>query len=54
MPWGTPNEVAERIIEEAEAMGTNTVLVSMNRGAMPKTPPRNRRIRLAAGARLKP
>ena len=35
MPWGTPDEVAERLIEEAEAIGANTVLVSMNRGAMP-------------------
>ena len=35
MPWGTPDEVAERIIASAEHAGTSTVLVSMNRGAMP-------------------
>lgn len=35
MPWGTPDEVAERLIANAESLGANTVLVSMNRGAMP-------------------
>jgi alkanesulfonate monooxygenase SsuD/methylene tetrahydromethanopterin reductase-like flavin-dependent oxidoreductase (luciferase family) len=35
MPWGTPDEVAERIIASAEHAGASTVLVSMNRGAMP-------------------
>jgi alkanesulfonate monooxygenase SsuD/methylene tetrahydromethanopterin reductase-like flavin-dependent oxidoreductase (luciferase family) len=35
MPWGRPDEVAERLIAEAEACGAGTLLVSMNRGAMP-------------------
>lgn len=35
-PWGTPQEVADRLIAEADQLGTNTVLVSLNRGAMPK------------------
>lgn len=36
LPWGTPDEVAERIIAEADHAGAGTVLVSMNRGAMPQ------------------
>ena len=36
MPWGTPDEVAQRIIAAAEHAGAGTVLVSMNRGAMPQ------------------
>ena len=36
MPWGTADEVAERLIAEAEATGANTLLVSLNRGAMPQ------------------
>ena len=35
MPWGTADEVAERLIAEADASGANTLLVSLNRGAMP-------------------
>jgi hypothetical protein len=35
MAWGKPGEVAERIIVAAEHAGANTVLVNMNRGAMP-------------------
>ncbi|HEX3245009.1 MAG TPA: LLM class flavin-dependent oxidoreductase [Chloroflexota bacterium] len=35
LPWGTPDEIVERIIAEANHAGANTVLVSMNRGAMP-------------------
>jgi alkanesulfonate monooxygenase SsuD/methylene tetrahydromethanopterin reductase-like flavin-dependent oxidoreductase (luciferase family) len=35
MPWGTPAEVAERIIAQAEAAGANTVQLGFNRGAMP-------------------
>ena len=35
MPWGTPDEVAARLIAEAEKCGAETLLVSMNRGAMP-------------------
>lgn len=36
MPWGAPDEVAERIIALAEHAGANTVQVSLNRGAMPQ------------------
>jgi hypothetical protein len=36
MPWGTAEEVFQRITEEADAAGANTVLVNMNRGAMPQ------------------
>jgi alkanesulfonate monooxygenase SsuD/methylene tetrahydromethanopterin reductase-like flavin-dependent oxidoreductase (luciferase family) len=35
MPCGTPDEVAERIIAAADHAGAATVLVNMNRGAMP-------------------
>ena len=35
MPWGTPDEVIERLIINAEHHGANTVLVNFNRGAMP-------------------
>lgn len=35
MPWGTADEVAQRIIAEADAVGAGTVLVNMNRGSMP-------------------
>jgi alkanesulfonate monooxygenase SsuD/methylene tetrahydromethanopterin reductase-like flavin-dependent oxidoreductase (luciferase family) len=34
-PWGTPDEVAERILAEAEHAGASTVLINLNRGAMP-------------------
>jgi alkanesulfonate monooxygenase SsuD/methylene tetrahydromethanopterin reductase-like flavin-dependent oxidoreductase (luciferase family) len=34
-PWGTADEVCGRIIEEADRSGAGTVLVSLNRGAMP-------------------
>jgi alkanesulfonate monooxygenase SsuD/methylene tetrahydromethanopterin reductase-like flavin-dependent oxidoreductase (luciferase family) len=36
MPWGTADEVARRIIAEADAVGAGTVLVNMNRGSMPQ------------------
>ena len=36
MAWGTPDEVTERIIDAANHAGANTVLVNMNRGAMPQ------------------
>ena len=36
LPWGTPDEIVERIIDDADHAGANTVLVSMNRGAMPQ------------------
>ena len=35
MAWGAPDEVAERLIAEADKTGANTLLVSLNRGAMP-------------------
>ena len=36
MAWGTADEVIERIIEAADHAGAATVLVNMNRGAMPQ------------------
>lgn len=36
LPWGTPDEIVQRIIDDADHAGANTVLVSMNRGAMPQ------------------
>jgi alkanesulfonate monooxygenase SsuD/methylene tetrahydromethanopterin reductase-like flavin-dependent oxidoreductase (luciferase family) len=35
LPWGRPDEIAERIISAADHAGANQVTVSMNRGAMP-------------------
>ena len=35
MPWGTADEVAAKLIAEAEKCGAETLLVSKNRGAMP-------------------
>jgi len=35
MPWGTADEVIERIIDAADHAGANTVHVRMNTGAMP-------------------
>jgi alkanesulfonate monooxygenase SsuD/methylene tetrahydromethanopterin reductase-like flavin-dependent oxidoreductase (luciferase family) len=35
LPYGTPQEVAQRIIAAADAAGANMVQVGMNRGAMP-------------------
>jgi alkanesulfonate monooxygenase SsuD/methylene tetrahydromethanopterin reductase-like flavin-dependent oxidoreductase (luciferase family) len=34
-PWGTADEVARRIIAQADAAGANMVQISLNRGAMP-------------------
>lgn len=34
--WGPPDYVANAIIEQAEKAGAETILVSMNRGAMPQ------------------
>ena len=34
-PWGTADEVAERIQADAVHAGASTVLLSLNRGAMP-------------------
>ena len=36
MPWGTPKEVVERIIAQAESAGANMVQIGFNRGAMPQ------------------
>jgi alkanesulfonate monooxygenase SsuD/methylene tetrahydromethanopterin reductase-like flavin-dependent oxidoreductase (luciferase family) len=36
MPWGTAEEVIQRLTDEADHAGANTVLVSLNRGAMPQ------------------
>ena len=35
-PWGTPDEVRERIIQAADHAGADTVILSLNRGAMPQ------------------
>ena len=35
LPWGRPEEAIERIIGDAEHAGSNTVVVSLNRGVMP-------------------
>jgi len=35
MPWGTPEEVAERIIEAADSAGADNVQLSLNRGVLP-------------------
>ena len=35
-PWGTADEVIEKIIAAADHAGASTVLVNMNRGAMPQ------------------
>src|SRR5262245_23729054 len=35
LPWGAPAEVRERIIAAADHAGAGTVLVGLNRGAMP-------------------
>ncbi|HEX9327792.1 MAG TPA: LLM class flavin-dependent oxidoreductase [Reyranella sp.] len=35
MPWGTPDEVVQRIIEQADMAGANNVQIGFNRGAMP-------------------
>jgi alkanesulfonate monooxygenase SsuD/methylene tetrahydromethanopterin reductase-like flavin-dependent oxidoreductase (luciferase family) len=35
MPWGTPDEIADRIISAADHAGASQVNVSLNRGAMP-------------------
>jgi len=35
MPWGTAEEVRQRLIADADRAGANTLLLGMNRGAMP-------------------
>jgi hypothetical protein len=34
-PYGTADEVAERLIEAADHAGASTLLINLNRGAMP-------------------
>ncbi len=46
MPIGTPDEVAQRIIDEANDAGAGTVLLICNRGAMPTEMFRNQIKRL--------
>ena len=36
LPWGTPDEVTERIIAIAEHTGANSVQISLNRGVLPQ------------------
>jgi alkanesulfonate monooxygenase SsuD/methylene tetrahydromethanopterin reductase-like flavin-dependent oxidoreductase (luciferase family) len=36
LPWGTPQEVADRLIHLAEHTGAGTLQVNFNRGAMPQ------------------
>ena len=36
MPWGTPQEVAQRIIARADHTGADSVQIGFNRGAMPQ------------------
>ena len=36
MPWGTPKEVIQRIIEIADQAGANMIQVGFNRGVLPQ------------------
>jgi alkanesulfonate monooxygenase SsuD/methylene tetrahydromethanopterin reductase-like flavin-dependent oxidoreductase (luciferase family) len=36
MPWGTPQEVTERILAIAEHTGANMIQVQLNRGVLPQ------------------
>ena len=36
LPWGSPDEVADHIIRQAEETGANTALLLCNPGAMPQ------------------
>jgi alkanesulfonate monooxygenase SsuD/methylene tetrahydromethanopterin reductase-like flavin-dependent oxidoreductase (luciferase family) len=36
IPWGTPEEARQRLIAEADHAGASTIVVNMNRGAMPQ------------------
>ena len=36
IPWGTPDEVIERVTAAADHAGASTVLMNVNRGAMPQ------------------
>ena len=35
LAWGRPDDVLEKLMAEAESLGSNTLLLSFNRGAMP-------------------
>ena len=35
LAWGAADEVASKLIAEADALGSNTLLINLNRGAMP-------------------
>ena len=35
LAWGPSNEVRDRLLESAESVGANILLISFNRGAMP-------------------
>jgi hypothetical protein len=35
LAWGSPKEVAESLIETAESVGSNSIMLQMNLGAMP-------------------
>ena len=35
MPWGTPAEVTQRIIDAADSAGADNVQISLNRGVLP-------------------
>jgi hypothetical protein len=35
LPWGTADEAIEKITHDADVSGSNTVVVSLNRGVMP-------------------
>jgi alkanesulfonate monooxygenase SsuD/methylene tetrahydromethanopterin reductase-like flavin-dependent oxidoreductase (luciferase family) len=35
MPWGAPEEVRQRLLDDADRAGANIFLLGMNRGAMP-------------------
>jgi alkanesulfonate monooxygenase SsuD/methylene tetrahydromethanopterin reductase-like flavin-dependent oxidoreductase (luciferase family) len=35
-PWGTADEVRDRILDEVDSAGAGRVLINMNRGAMPQ------------------
>ena len=35
MPWGSPDEVIAKLTGAADRAGAGTIIVSMNRGAMP-------------------
>jgi alkanesulfonate monooxygenase SsuD/methylene tetrahydromethanopterin reductase-like flavin-dependent oxidoreductase (luciferase family) len=36
MPWGTPEEVRQRLLDEVDHAGASTLVINMNRGAMPQ------------------